>query len=102
VRVAVLLATVPVEQAAAHNRLQSNIKLKTFLAPFMPDAPSSFYLKFNIFSALLKVSRGEERHDLATPMDGEKLWDQKFRYEADIEGFWAGDKCRRRADNRGV
>jgi hypothetical protein len=41
VRVAVLLATVPVEQAAAPNTLQSNINPKTFLAPFMPDAPSS-------------------------------------------------------------
>jgi hypothetical protein len=58
VRVAVLLATVPVEQAAAHNKLQSNIKPKTFPASFTPDAPSSLYLKLNIFSALLKLSWG--------------------------------------------
>jgi hypothetical protein len=45
VSVAVLLATMPVELAAAHNRLQSNIKPKTFLASFMPDAPSSLFFK---------------------------------------------------------
>jgi hypothetical protein len=65
VRVAVLLATVPVEQAA-HNRLQSNIKPKTFLASFMLDAPSDFYLKLSIFSVLLKVGSGEESHYPAT------------------------------------
>jgi hypothetical protein len=73
---AVLLATVPVEQAAAHNRLQSNIKPKNFLASFMPDAPSGLFLKISIFSALLKVGRGEESHYPATPMDRQKLWEK--------------------------
>jgi hypothetical protein len=57
VRVAVLLATVPVEQAAAHSRLQSNIKPKIFLASFMPDAPSGLFLKLIIFSAFRRFSR---------------------------------------------
>jgi hypothetical protein len=66
----------PVEQAAAHNRLQSNIKPKNFLASFMPDAPSGLFLKISIFSALLKVGRGEESHYPATPMDRQKLWEK--------------------------
>jgi hypothetical protein len=56
VGVAVPVATVPVERAAAHNRLPSKIKPKTFLASFMPDAPSSLFLRFTIVSKLLRVT----------------------------------------------
>jgi hypothetical protein len=58
VRVAVLLATIPVEHAAAHKRLQSKINPRTILVPLMPDAPSGLDLKLIMFSALLKVGRG--------------------------------------------
>jgi hypothetical protein len=65
----VLLATVPVEQAAAQNRMQSNTKPKTILASFMPDAPSGFFLKIKYVSALLKVGRGEEGYYPASPIN---------------------------------
>jgi hypothetical protein len=68
VRVAVLLATVPVEQAAAHKRLQSNIKPKTFLASCMLDAASGLSLKLSIFWVLLKMAEGEESHFPAAPI----------------------------------
>jgi hypothetical protein len=60
VRVAVLLATVPAEQAAANNRLESNIKPKIFLGSFMIDAPSGLCRKLSIFSVLFKVGRGKK------------------------------------------
>jgi hypothetical protein len=60
VRVAVFLAAVPAEQAAANNRLQSNIKPKTFLGSFMIDAPSGLFLKLKTYLALLKVGGDEE------------------------------------------
>ena len=76
VRVAVLLDTVPLEQAAAHNMLQSNIKPNTFLASLMLDAPSGLFRTLSIFSALFKVGRGEESHYAASPMERQILRDK--------------------------
>jgi len=68
----VLLAAVPVEQAAANNRLPSKIKPKTFLGFFMMDAPAGLFRKFSIFSALFKVGR---------PFELTETYDKEFLFD---------------------